>query len=76
MMIPQVSNRLPQILLRPGAENLGARALRLGPLGSEQDTTTPDTIFGAAQGESDVYGLSVKTNRRQVVDDRVGRSGW
>jgi len=67
---------LPQILLRPGAKDLGTRALRLGSLGAKQNTTTPHTIFGAAQGESDFYGLSVKANRRQVVQDRVGRSGW
>jgi len=71
-MIPQVTHRLPQVLLRAGAEDLGARPFRFGPLGAEQDPPAPEAVFGAAQGESDVYGLSVKANRRQVVDDRIG----
>src|SRR5438093_183958 len=72
-MIPQVAHRLPQILLRAGAENLRAGALCFRPFRPKEDAATPEAVFGAAQGESDVYGLSVKANRGQVVDDRISR---
>src|SRR5438045_7885473 len=75
-MVSQVAHRLPQILLRPSTKDLRAGALHFRSLGAEHDAATPDTVFGAAQGESDFYGLSVKANRRQVVHDRIGRRSW
>src|SRR5439155_14162562 len=71
---PFPTRRSSDLLLRRGAEDLGAGALRLRAFSTEQYAATPDTIIGAAQGESDVYGLSVEANRGQVVDDRIGRS--
>src|SRR5579859_4957643 len=76
VVIPQVSYRLPQILLGGSAKDFRARALSLRPFGTEQDAATPNPVFGAAQGETNVYGLSIKANRRQVVNDRIGRSSW
>src|SRR5881396_1376870 len=75
-MIPQVPHRLPQILLRAGAEDLRAGALHFRSLGAEHDAPTPDTVFGAAEGKADVYGLSVKADGGQIMDDRIGRSSW
>jgi len=75
VVIPQVAHRLPQILLRP-AQKISRWSAPFRSLGAEHDAAAPDTVFGAAQRESDFYGLSVKANRRQVVDDRIGRSSW
>src|SRR6185503_434089 len=69
VVIAQIPHRLPQVLLRGGAENLCTGSLCLGPFRAEQDATAPHAILGAAKGESDVYGLSVEADGRQVVDD-------
>ena len=46
-MVSQVAHRLPEVLLRCGAEDLRGRALVLGVLRTEQDAAAPNAVLGA-----------------------------
>lgn len=75
MMIPQVTNGLPQLGLRPGAEDFGRRALPFGIRRAEQDAPPVRTVVEPAYREPDGDWLTVEAYRREVVHDDVGRTG-
>src|SRR5207302_5301296 len=72
VVVPQVADRLPQVLLRRGAEDLGGGALSLGVRRAEQHAPAPDPVLGAAHQETYGDELSVESNGGKVMDDRVG----
>jgi len=69
MMIAQVPHRLPQLLLRGSAEDLGRGALVLGVLRAKKHPTAPDGVLGASDREAYSDELSVEPNRGEVVND-------
>ena len=69
MVIPQIADREPQVLLGCGAEDLRGGALVLGLFGPEQDTPPPGPVFGMPQGEPDEDTLSFESNGGEIVND-------
>src|SRR6267143_2559464 len=74
-MIPEVADRLPQVRLRRGAEDLGGGGLGLGVGGAEQHAPTPNPVLGPAYLEANGDELSVESDGGKVVDDRFVRIG-
>ena len=75
MVVPEVPDRLPEILFGGSAEDFGRRPFGFGVFRPKQDAAAPDAVLGAAQGESNGDFLSVETQGGQVVDDRFPRMG-
>ena len=69
MMVPQVPDRQPEVLLRDGAEDFGRGPLVFGVLSAEQDPAAPDTVLGASHREANDDTLSFKTDGGEIVDD-------
>jgi hypothetical protein len=69
VMVPQVPDRQPEVLLRDGAEDLGRGPLVFGVLGAEQDPAAPDTVLGASYREANDDTLSFKPYGGKIVDD-------
>src|SRR5947208_13658999 len=74
-MIPEVADRLPQVRLRRGAEDLRRGALGLGVRSAEQHAPAPDPVFRPAYLEANGDELSVESDGGKVVDDRFVRIG-
>ena len=75
MMVAQVPHRLPKVLFRKRAKNLGGRPFVLRLLGAEQDPPTPDAVLGPPHGEANGDSLSIETYGGEVVNDGFARSG-
>ena len=75
MVVPEVPDRLPEILLGGGAEDFRRRPFGFGVFRPEQNAAAPNAVLGAAQGESNGDFLSVEAQGGQVVDDRFPRMG-
>lgn len=74
MVVSQIADREPQVLLGIRAEDLRGRALVLGLFGPEQDPSPPGPVFGVPQGEPDEDTLSFESNGGEIVNDCfVGR---
>jgi hypothetical protein len=69
MVVPQVPDRQPEVLLRDGAEDFGRGSLVFGLLGAEQDPAAPHPILGASYRETNDDTLSFKTYGGEIVDD-------
>jgi len=70
VVVAQVPDRQPEVLLRNRAEDFGRGPLVFGVLRAEQDPAAPDTVLGASHREANDDTLSFKTDRGEIVDDR------
>ena len=69
VMVAQVPDRQPEVLLRDRTEDLGRSPLVFGVLGAKQDPAAPHTVLGASHREANDDTLSFKTNGGKIVDD-------
>lgn len=69
MVVSQVPNGEPQILLGGGAEDLGGGALMLGLFRPKQDAPAPRAVLGVSQGEPNEDTLSFKSYGGEIVND-------
>ena len=69
MVIPQIADGEPQVLLGGRAEDLRRGTLVLGLFGPEQDAPPPGPIFGMPQGEPNEDTLAFESNSGEIVND-------
>jgi hypothetical protein len=69
MVVPQVADREPQVLLGIGAKDLGRGALVLRLFSAEMNPATPHAILGAPQCEPNGDTLTFESNGGEIVDD-------
>lgn len=69
MVIPQVADGQPQVLLGRRAEDLRSGTLMLGLFGPEQDAPPPRPVLGMPQREADKDTLSFESNGGEIVND-------
>ena len=69
VVIPQIADREPQVLLGGRAEDLRRGALVLGLFGPEQDAPPPSPIFGMPQSQPDEDTLAFESNSGEIVYD-------
>lgn len=69
VVVTQVANGEPQVLLGDRAEDLGRGALVLGLLGAEMDPAAPHPIVGTPQGEPNSDTLSFEFDGGKIVND-------
>jgi hypothetical protein len=73
VVVSEVADREPQVLLGEGAEDLGRRTLELGLFQPEQDPAAPGTVLGVTQHETDGDTLTIKADRGKIVNDSFVR---
>ena len=69
MVVSQIADGEPQVLLGSRAEDLRRGALVLGLFGPEQNTPPPRPVFGMPQGEPNEDTLSFESNGGEIVND-------
>jgi len=69
VMVAQVPDRQPEVLLRDRTEDLGRGPLVFGLLRPKQDPAAPHTILGASDREANDDTLSFKSYGGKIVDD-------
>ena len=69
VMVPQVPDREPQVLLRDGAEDFGRGPLVFGLLRAKQYPAAPHPVLGAPYREANDDTLSFKSYGGKIVDD-------
>lgn len=69
VVIPQIADREPQVLLGRRAEDLRCGALVLGLFCPEQNAPPPGPIFGMPQSQPDEDTLAFESNRGEIVYD-------
>jgi hypothetical protein len=68
MVIAEVANGEPEVLLGKGAEDLRRRPLVLGVFETEQDATAPRPILRMTEHETDGDTLAFKADGGEIVD--------
>jgi hypothetical protein len=81
MVIAQVANGEPDVLLRKGTEDLGRGPLVLGVLQTEKNPAAPRSVLGVTKQETDGDTLAFKADRGEIVNDcfvkrRDCLTGW
>jgi hypothetical protein len=69
MVVSQIADGEPQVLLGSRAEDLRRGTLMLGLFSPEQDAPPPGPVFGMPQGEPDKDTLSFESNGGEIVND-------
>jgi len=69
MVVSQIADGEPQVLLRCRAKDLRRSALMLGLFGPEEDAPPPSPIFGMPQSEPDEDTLAFESNSGEIVND-------
>lgn len=69
MVISQIADGEPEILLGKRAEDLRRGPLVLGVLQAEQDATAPRAVFRMAEHEPNGDTLAFKADGGEIVDD-------
>ena len=76
MVVAEVADGEPEVLLGKGAEDLRRGPLVLGVFEAEQDAPAPRPVLGMTQHETDGDTLAFKADRGEIVDDSFVESRY
>ena len=76
MVVAEVADGEPEVLLGQGAEDLRRGPLVLGVFEAEQDAAAPRPVLGMTQHETDGDTLAFKANRGEIVNDSFVESRY
>jgi hypothetical protein len=69
MMVAEIADGEPQVLLGKGAKDLRRGPLVLGVFETEQNATAPRPVLGMTQHETDGDTLAFKADGGEIVND-------